>query len=261
VGDPQRDREGTGLERALASLGVSAADLPGFTITLVLALVVVDTVVLESSDLRSIREAWIPDLRVIAEVAIAYLIALIFYVLGEFWNEAWDYLYSVRYTHDNAGGWTEHKGKLADVDGRPRGFLWLIPGGRDLQENRVAAQELLVAAKAATVGDGIDDRPKLEWKKRSYAEVLATLQGEGAVSAAITASLTRARVCRTLILPVLALGILGLVVPGHWPLGVASILASVGLLVGFANQRVSHADAVYRSYVALMRRDKRRNPQ
>jgi hypothetical protein len=124
-------------------------------------------------------------------------------------------------------------GELWDAALEARNWRWVrvLPHGRDLDQQRTQAQERL--GERTVVYDAA-----VRAIRASNRSDLVTL---------IEASRARARLCRTLILPVALLGLVCLVAP-DWNLnlaGLASVPLVVGLLVAYANERVLHVRQLY----------------
>jgi hypothetical protein len=218
------------LAATVRGLGVDAEDLPGFFAAFVLMLVVVDaTVVSSRQGLTPLRQSLQPGLGVLAEIVVSYVLALVLYRLAEFWDELWDRCYSVRYKPDS--GDIKWRGWLLGMDGRVAPSLWLLPGGRDLDDQRRKAQN------------------RLGLQRQVYRAALTAVRrsDRSAVINAIEASRARSRLCRTLILPVLVVSIVCLLAPDADLnlAGFAGLVVVLGLLVAYANERVSHVDQLY----------------
>lgn len=124
-------------------------------------------------------------------------------------------------------------GELWDVaiDGRTWRWLRVLPHAGELERDRVQAQERLGAQH-----DLYDAAVKLIDRSHRH-DVIQKLE----------VSRARARLCRTLILPVLLISVVCLAAP-DWNVnlaGLATLGIAVGLLVVFAKERVNHVHQVY----------------
>jgi hypothetical protein len=124
-------------------------------------------------------------------------------------------------------------GELWDVaiDGRTWRWLRVLPHAGDLERDRLRAEERL------GVQHGLYDAAVKLIARSHRADLLDRVE----------VSRARARLCRTLILPVLVISAVCLVAP-DWNVnlaGLAAVVVVIGLLVAFANERVNHVHQVY----------------
>jgi hypothetical protein len=124
-------------------------------------------------------------------------------------------------------------GELWDVavDGKSWRWLRVLPHAGDLEGDRLRAQERL------GVQHGLYDAA-VKLIDRSHRHDLLDK---------VEVSRARARLCRTLILPVLVISVVCLVAP-DWNVnlaGLAALALVLGLLVAFAKERVNHVHQVY----------------